>query len=110
MHAGLDWSNFQPTLTPELATRYRTFVETWSFVLDSLADLRARKERLPDTAFLPGALAMAVAFQDVFDDDPLLPPELLPPDDWHLDSVAELGGAMTADRRSRPRDRSGTHW
>jgi hypothetical protein len=23
MHAGLDWSNFQPTLTPELAARYR---------------------------------------------------------------------------------------
>jgi len=61
-----------------LAARYRALVETWSFVLDSLADLRARKERLPDTAFLPGALAMAVAFQDVFDDDPLLPPELLP--------------------------------
>ena len=62
----------------DLAARYRALVENWSFVLDSLADLRARKERLPDTAFLPGALAMAVAFQDVFDDDPLLPPELLP--------------------------------
>jgi phenylacetic acid degradation operon negative regulatory protein len=62
----------------ELAARYRALVDDWSFVLDSLADLRARKERLPDTAFLPGALAMAVAFQDVFDDDPLLPPELLP--------------------------------
>ena len=62
----------------DLATRYRTFVATWSFVPEMLTDMRARKERLPDSEFLPGALAMAVAFQDVFDDDPLLPPELLP--------------------------------
>src|SRR5438552_18393744 len=62
----------------ELAARYHALVDDWSFVLDSLAELRARKERLPDRAFLPGALAMAVAFQAVFDDDPLLPPELLP--------------------------------
>jgi phenylacetic acid degradation operon negative regulatory protein len=62
----------------DLAARYRDFVEQFSPVLDSLVDLRARKERLPDAAFLPGALAMAVAFQAVFDVDPLLPPELLP--------------------------------
>lgn len=62
----------------DLAARYREFVETFSFVLDSLAELRSRKARLPDAAFLPGALAMAVAFQDVFEVDPLLPPELLP--------------------------------
>ena len=62
----------------ELAAHYREFVESFSSVFDSLADLRARKERLPDAAFLPGALAMAVAFQNVFEVDPLLPPELLP--------------------------------
>ena len=37
-------------------------------------------------------------------------PELLPPADWHLDSVGELSGGVTADRRSRPRDRAGPHW
>jgi phenylacetic acid degradation operon negative regulatory protein len=61
-----------------LAARYDAFVARWGFVLETLDELRARKERLPDAAFLPGALAMAVAFQQVFDDDPLLPPELLP--------------------------------
>jgi len=39
-----------------------------------------------------------------------VPPELLPPADWHLDSVAEPGAGVTADRRSRPRDRTGPHW
>jgi phenylacetic acid degradation operon negative regulatory protein len=61
-----------------LAARYRRFVDTFGFVLRSLDEMRARKERLPDAAFLPGALAMAVAFQEVFEADPLLPPELLP--------------------------------
>jgi phenylacetic acid degradation operon negative regulatory protein len=62
----------------DLAVRYSTFASTWALVPEMLTDMRARKERLPDSAFLPGALAMAVAFQAVFDDDPLLPPELLP--------------------------------
>ena len=46
----------------DLAQRYRSFIETYSFVPDSLAALRRERRRLPDTAFLPGALAMAVAF------------------------------------------------
>jgi phenylacetic acid degradation operon negative regulatory protein len=62
----------------DLASRYHTFATTWSFVPQMLTAMRARKERLPDSAFLPGALAMAVAFQNVFERDPLLPPELLP--------------------------------
>lgn len=62
----------------DLAARYRSFVERFEEVPDTLRAMRTRKERLPDTAFLPGALAMAVAFQDCFDADPLLPPELLP--------------------------------
>jgi phenylacetic acid degradation operon negative regulatory protein len=40
--------------------------------------MRRRDESLPDSAFLPGALAMGLAYQACFDDDPLLPPELLP--------------------------------
>ena len=61
-----------------LATRYQAFVERFRAVPDRLAEMRTRRERLPDAAFLPGALAMAVAFAACFDDDPLLPPELLP--------------------------------
>lgn len=61
-----------------LAARYQAFVDEYRPVLDLLDEMKARKERLPDAAFLPGALAMAVAFAGVFNDDPLLPPELLP--------------------------------
>jgi phenylacetic acid degradation operon negative regulatory protein len=61
----------------DIAARYHAFVRAWSFVPDMLTDMRARKQRLSDAAFLPGALAMAVAFQAVFEDDPLLPPELV---------------------------------
>jgi phenylacetic acid degradation operon negative regulatory protein len=62
----------------DLADRYRAFIERYSFVPDSLTALRRERKRLPDTAFLPGALAIAVAFVGCFNDDPLLPPELLP--------------------------------
>jgi phenylacetic acid degradation operon negative regulatory protein len=61
-----------------LADRYHSFLDQHSWVIDALADLRRRNRRLPDTAFLPGALAIAVAFVECFNDDPLLPPELLP--------------------------------
>ena len=47
-------------------------------VPEMLASVKKRRERLPDSAFLPGALEMAVEFQRVFFVDPLLPPELLP--------------------------------
>jgi phenylacetic acid degradation operon negative regulatory protein len=62
----------------DLAARYRAFIAQYSFVPDSLAGLRRERRRLPDTAFLPGALAMTVGYLDCFNDDPLLPPELLP--------------------------------
>ena len=62
----------------ELAAGYRAFVDRFAFVLDTLHDLDRRRERLADDAFLPGAFRMAVAFQDCFERDPLLPPELLP--------------------------------
>jgi len=62
----------------DLARRYTAFVEHHSYVLDSLGEMREQHRRLPDTVFLPGALAMGVAFQECFEDDPLLPPELLP--------------------------------
>jgi len=62
----------------DLADRYQRFVDRYAEVPDFLAEMRARRERLIETDFLPGALAMAVAFQDCFNDDPLLPPELVP--------------------------------
>jgi phenylacetic acid degradation operon negative regulatory protein len=61
-----------------LAARYRSFIEQYSFVPASLSAMRKERRRLPDTAFLPGALAMTVAYLTCFNDDPLLPPELLP--------------------------------
>ena len=61
----------------ELARRYQRFADAFAPLPDVLRDMRRRHERLPDSAFLPGAFRMAVAFQDVFNEDPLLPPELL---------------------------------
>ncbi|HEX7167053.1 MAG TPA: PaaX family transcriptional regulator C-terminal domain-containing protein [Acidimicrobiales bacterium] len=62
----------------DLAARYDAFLARFGSIPDRLTEMRTKHERLPDAFFLPGALAMAVAFQDCFDDDPLLPPELLP--------------------------------
>jgi phenylacetic acid degradation operon negative regulatory protein len=62
----------------DLAERYAEFVARFEHVPDALKEMRRRRERLPDAAFLPGALSMAVAFQECFNADPLLPPELLP--------------------------------
>lgn len=62
----------------DLRDRYQRFVDRYREVPQMLAEMRRRRQRLGDAEFLPGALAMAVAFQECFDDDPLLPPELLP--------------------------------
>lgn len=62
----------------ELAHRYRELIDTFSPVVGRLEEMRGRQERLSDTVFLPGALSLTVAFVEVFDQDPLLPPELLP--------------------------------
>lgn len=62
----------------ELSARYAAFVAQCGPVMPALAAMRAHRVALPDAAFLPGALAMAVAFTPCFDTDPLLPPELLP--------------------------------
>ncbi len=62
----------------ELAKRYQEFCDHYEPVLDFLLEMRTRHEHLRDTEFLPGALGMAVEFQECFNADPLLPPELLP--------------------------------
>jgi phenylacetic acid degradation operon negative regulatory protein len=61
-----------------LAERYQAFIDRWSAVDARLAEMQRRHERLPDTAFLPGALAMALAYRGCLQADPLLPAELLP--------------------------------
>lgn len=62
----------------DLAQQYQKLVDHFDWVVPGLTEMKDRKERLPDSAFLPMALAMAVAFADCFNRDPLLPPELLP--------------------------------
>jgi phenylacetic acid degradation operon negative regulatory protein len=62
----------------DLGRRYRAFVDRYGRLPAHLAGRREEHRKLPDTDFLPGALQMAVAFQECFNDDPLLPPELLP--------------------------------
>ena len=62
----------------DLARRYEAFVEHHGFVAGYLEDLRANRGHLDDEAFVSGALRTTVEFQAVFNDDPLLPPELLP--------------------------------
>jgi phenylacetic acid degradation operon negative regulatory protein len=61
-----------------LQAEYEALLERFDWVVPSLTEMKDRKEKLPDSAFLPMALAMAVAFADTFNRDPLLPPELLP--------------------------------
>ncbi len=68
------------TLWPidELAASYSRFVADHEHIVPILEGLRQRHTRIPDADFLPGALRMVIAFQEVFLRDPLLPPELLP--------------------------------
>lgn len=91
----------------ELAEGYRAFVEEFGGMPARLDAMRRRKERLPDTEFLPGALAMGVAFQRCFRHDPLLPPELLPRP-WPGRAARELLARsrrlalLTREEHSRP--------
>jgi phenylacetic acid degradation operon negative regulatory protein len=62
----------------EISARYERFVSTYGGVPDALDAMRERRERLADAVFLPGALSVTVEFSEIFADDPLLPPELLP--------------------------------
>lgn len=62
----------------KLKAEYERFCDRYAPVMSYLQDLRAQHGHIADTVFLPGALGMAVEFQECFRDDPLLPPELLP--------------------------------
>jgi phenylacetic acid degradation operon negative regulatory protein len=60
-----------------VAARYRSFIERYRSVPAALAAMRQRGERLSEHDFLPGALQIAIHFNECFESDPLLPPELL---------------------------------
>lgn len=62
----------------DLAARYQAFVAGYAGLPALLEGVRHQRRRISDAELLPGALAMAVAFQACFNDDPLLPPELVP--------------------------------
>jgi phenylacetic acid degradation operon negative regulatory protein len=62
----------------DIAHRYERFVATYERVPGALEEMRKRRERMADAVFLPGALRCTVEFSEIFADDPLLPPELLP--------------------------------
>lgn len=68
------------TLWPleQIAERYRAFIESYRDVPDRLEDMRRRGERISEADFLPGALHIAIRFNQCFELDPMLPPELLP--------------------------------
>jgi phenylacetic acid degradation operon negative regulatory protein len=62
----------------ELGADYQSFVDRYRHVPDLLDQRRREKHRLTEAEFLPGSLAFGIEYQQCFDDDPLLPPELLP--------------------------------
>lgn len=62
----------------DIAARYQSFVETYHGVPDELDRMRREGRRIEEKDFLPGVLHIAIRFNECFDTDPLLPPELLP--------------------------------
>ena len=62
----------------DLAARYRSFIATYHDVPEQLDGMRRRGERISEHEFLPGVLHLAIRFNECFEADPLLPPELLP--------------------------------
>ncbi len=62
----------------ELGRRYQAFVDEYRDVPELLERRRRDKQRLTEAEFLPGSLSFGIRFQECFNDDPLLPPELLP--------------------------------
>ena len=62
----------------ELAERYQRFIDLYEGIPAHLEAMRKAKRLITDAEFLPGALIIGLKFQECFDLDPLLPPELLP--------------------------------
>jgi phenylacetic acid degradation operon negative regulatory protein len=62
----------------EVGRRYQGFIDEFRDVPQLLEQRRRDKQRLTEAEFLPGSLSFGIKFQECFNDDPLLPPELLP--------------------------------
>jgi phenylacetic acid degradation operon negative regulatory protein len=62
----------------EVAARYEEFISIYEGIPEQLDQMRKDHRRLTEAEFLPGALVIGIKFQDCFNLDPLLPPELLP--------------------------------
>ena len=62
----------------ELGAMFQEFVEQYRHVPELLEKRRREKHRLTEAEFLPGSLAFGIHYQQCFNSDPLLPPELLP--------------------------------
>ena len=62
----------------DLAERYRSFIDSYQGVPSELEAMRRRGERIGEHDFLAGVLHLAIRFNECFESDPLLPPELLP--------------------------------
>src|SRR5262245_30020805 len=62
----------------ELAARYEDFCAFYDGIPGELEKMRKEHRRLAEADFLPGALLIGIKFQECFNQDPLLPPELLP--------------------------------
>jgi phenylacetic acid degradation operon negative regulatory protein len=62
----------------DVAAAYQAFVDIYEGVPEQLERMRRNHERLAEADFLPGALVIGIKFQECFNRDPLLPPELLP--------------------------------
>ena len=62
----------------EVGHRYQAFIDEFRDVPALLEQRRRDKRRLTEAEFLPGSLSFGIKFQASFNDDPLLPPELLP--------------------------------
>lgn len=90
-----------------IAARYERFIATYRDVPDRLEQMRRRGERLREQDFLPGALHIAIRFNECFEADPLLPPELLPrpwPGREAREIIARCRrlGVLTREDRSGP--------
>lgn len=62
----------------EVAARYERFIAIYEGIPEDLEQMRRQRRRLTEAEFLPGALIIGIKFQECFNLDPLLPPELLP--------------------------------
>jgi phenylacetic acid degradation operon negative regulatory protein len=61
----------------EVAAKYQRFIDSYQAIPDRLEALHRSGQKISEAEFLPGALRIAIRFNQCFEIDPLLPPELL---------------------------------